>query len=115
MYGYNTAIVAGISKPALEGFFNATFYDPEKKTCVKIKDHPGVMVETSSESNMAAFEGLFVSDILVCMLLGAYVGPVLAKSWIFFGQKTARRRPKMAKRRPNGAERRPGASPSRPK
>ena len=80
MYGYNTAIVAGISKPALEGFFNATFYDPEKKTCVKIKDHPGVMVETTSESNMAAFEGLFVSDILVGMLLGAFVGPVLAKA-----------------------------------
>ena len=79
MYGYNTAIVAGISKPALEGFFNATFYDPEKKTCVKIKDHPGVMVETTSESNMAAFEGLFVSDILVGMLLGAYVGQCLQK------------------------------------
>ena len=40
IYGYNTGIVAGISKPAIEGFFNATFYDPEKKTCVKIKDHP---------------------------------------------------------------------------
>ena len=47
--------------------------------------------------------------------LDDHVGPVLAKRWIFIGQKTARRRPKVAKRRPKVAKRRPEASQNRPK
>lgn len=80
IYGYNTGIVAGISKPAIMGFFNATFLDEDGETCVKIKDHPGVVAVTTASSDMAAFEGLFVSDILLGMLAGAYLGPVIAKT-----------------------------------
>ena len=79
MYGYNTGIVAGISKPATLGFFNSTFLDKETERCVQIENKPGAMSASTSPSSMAALEGLFVSDILVGMLAGAYLGPWIAK------------------------------------
>ena len=62
MYGYNTGIVAGISKPAILGFFNSTFLDKETESCVQIENKPGAMSASTSPSSMAALEGLFVSD-----------------------------------------------------
>ena len=79
IYGYNTGIVAGISKPATLGFFNSTFLDKETESCVQIENKPGAMSTSASPSSMAALEGLFVSDILVGMLAGAYLGPWIAK------------------------------------
>ena len=79
IYGYNTGIVAGISKPATLGFFNSTFLDKETERCVQMENKPGAMSTSASPSSMAALEGLFVSDILVGMLAGAYLGPWIAK------------------------------------
>ena len=58
IYGYNTGIVAGISKPATLGFFNSTFLDKETESCVQIENKPGAMSTSASPSSMAALEGL---------------------------------------------------------
>ena len=66
-------------KPAILGFFNSTFWIKETESCVQIENKPGAMSTSASPSSMAALEGLFVSDILVGMLAGAYLGPWIAK------------------------------------
>jgi sugar porter (SP) family MFS transporter len=84
LYGYNTGIIAGIDVAAVNGYYNATFEYTDKDSSPVCKKNPGAANLQSVDATaheLSGYEGLFVSNILVGMTVGALIGPFLADKY----------------------------------